>query len=111
MASSPSSNNSRLMAQALHLAKRAYGLTSPNPMVGAILVKGGKVIGRGWHHRAGQPHAEIEALSDAEKRGHDSRGAVLYVTLEPCSTHGLTPPCTEALIAAKISKVIIGALD
>ncbi len=104
-------NDSLRMAEALSLARRAYGLTSPNPMVGAVLVKGGNVIGRGWHHRAGQPHAEIEALRDAEKRGHDSRGAVLYVTLEPCSTHGLTPPCTEALIAARIRKVVIGALD
>jgi diaminohydroxyphosphoribosylaminopyrimidine deaminase/5-amino-6-(5-phosphoribosylamino)uracil reductase len=74
-------------------------------------VKGGKIIGRGWHRRAGLPHAEIEALRDAQKRGHPPRGATLYVTLEPCCTHGRTPPCTEAIIAAGIKKVIIGATD
>ena len=82
------------MRLALRLARRGYGMTSPNPMVGAVLVKGGKIIGRGWHRRAGLPHAEIEALRDAQKRGHNLSGATLYVTLEPCSTHGRTPPCT-----------------
>src|SRR5258706_4178067 len=90
------------MRIALELARRGYGMTSPNPMVGAVLVKGGKIIGRGWHHRAGEPHAEIEALHDAKKRGNNAKGATLYVTLEPCSTHGRTPPCTEAIIAAGI---------
>jgi len=90
---------------------RGYGTTSPNPMVGAVLVKGGKVIGRGWHRRAGLPHAEIEALHDARRRGHNPRGATLYVTLEPCSTHGRTPPCTDAIIAAKIKHVVVGATD
>jgi diaminohydroxyphosphoribosylaminopyrimidine deaminase/5-amino-6-(5-phosphoribosylamino)uracil reductase len=99
------------MRLALRLARRGCGLTSPNPMVGAVLVKGGKIIGRGWHRRAGGPHAEIEALRDAQKRGHSSRGAVLYVTLEPCCTHGRTPPCTDAIAAAGIKKVIIGATD
>lgn len=99
------------MWRALRLARRAYGLTSPNPMVGAVLVKRGQVIGEGWHHKAGQPHAEIEALKDAEARGHSPRGATLYVTLEPCSTHGRTPPCTEAIIRAGISTVVIGAVD
>ena len=66
-------------------------------MVGAVLVKGGKIIGRGWHHRAGEPHAEIEALRDAQERGHTVKGATLYVTLEPCCTHGRTPPCTDAI--------------
>jgi len=101
----------RFMRLALGLARRAYGLTSPNPMVGAVLVKGGQVIGRGWHRRAGLPHAEIEALHDAQKRGHNVKGATLYVTLEPCSTHGRTPPCTDAIIAAGIKRVIVGALD
>jgi diaminohydroxyphosphoribosylaminopyrimidine deaminase / 5-amino-6-(5-phosphoribosylamino)uracil reductase len=96
---------------ALRLAQRGYGATSPNPMVGAVLMKGGKIIGRGWHRRAGLPHAEIEALRDAQKRGHRSRSATLYVTLEPCCTHGRTPPCTDAIIAAGIKKVIIGATD
>jgi diaminohydroxyphosphoribosylaminopyrimidine deaminase/5-amino-6-(5-phosphoribosylamino)uracil reductase len=103
------------MKLALRLARRGYGATSPNPMVGAVLVKGGRtrarVIGRGWHHRAGLPHAEIEALRDAQKHGHNPRGATLYVTLEPCSTHGRTPPCTDAIIAAGIRRVVIGATD
>jgi diaminohydroxyphosphoribosylaminopyrimidine deaminase/5-amino-6-(5-phosphoribosylamino)uracil reductase len=80
-------------------------------MVGAVLVKGGKIIGRGWHRRAGLPHAEIEALRDAQKRGLDPRGATLYVTLEPCCTHGRTPPCTDTIIAAGIKRVVIGTVD
>jgi diaminohydroxyphosphoribosylaminopyrimidine deaminase/5-amino-6-(5-phosphoribosylamino)uracil reductase len=80
-------------------------------MVGALLVREGKVIGRGWHRRAGGPHAEIEALRDARKRGHSPRGATLYVTLEPCSTHGKTPPCTDAIVAAGIKRVVVGATD
>jgi diaminohydroxyphosphoribosylaminopyrimidine deaminase / 5-amino-6-(5-phosphoribosylamino)uracil reductase len=99
------------MRLALRLAARGYGLTSPNPMVGAVLVKGGQIIGRGWHHGAGLPHAEIEALRDAERRGHTARGATLYVTLEPCSTHGRTPPCTEAIMAAGIQGVVVAATD
>jgi len=100
-----------IMRQALALARRGYGMTSPNPMVGAILVKRGKIIGRGWHRRAGLPHAEIEALDDAQKRGCSPRGATLYVTLEPCCTHGRTPPCTAAIIAAGIKRVLVGATD
>jgi diaminohydroxyphosphoribosylaminopyrimidine deaminase/5-amino-6-(5-phosphoribosylamino)uracil reductase len=80
-------------------------------MVGALLVKRGAIIGRGWHRRAGLPHAEIEALSDAQRRGLDPRGATLYVTLEPCCTHGRTPPCTEAIIRAGIRRVVVGAID
>jgi diaminohydroxyphosphoribosylaminopyrimidine deaminase/5-amino-6-(5-phosphoribosylamino)uracil reductase len=99
------------MRLALRLARRGYGRTSPNPMVGAVLVKGGKIIGRGWHRRAGLPHAEIEALHDARKRGHPPKGATLFVSLEPCCTHGRTPPCTEAIIAAGIKRVVIGATD
>lgn len=99
------------MQLALNLARRGYGMTSPNPMVGAVLVKGGKIIGRGWHRRAGLPHAEIEALADAQRHGHDAKGATLYVTLEPCSTHGRTPPCTEAIIAAEIKRVVVAARD
>jgi len=99
------------MRQALRLARRGYGTTSPNPMVGAVLVKAGKIIGRGWHHRAGLPHAEIEALHDAQKHGHNPKGATLYVTLEPCCTHGRTPPCTGAILAADIKRVVIGATD
>ena len=99
------------MRLALRLARRGYGATSPNPMVGAVLAKGGKIIGRGWHRRAGDPQAEIEALRDAQRRGHNAKGATLYVTLEPCCTHGRTPPCTEAIRAAGIRRVVIGATD
>ena len=99
------------MRLALRLARRGYGATLPNPMVGAALVQGGNIIGRGWHHRAGEPHAEIEALRDAQSRGHSPKGATLYVTLEPCCTQGRTPPCTEAIIGAGISRVVAGATD
>jgi diaminohydroxyphosphoribosylaminopyrimidine deaminase/5-amino-6-(5-phosphoribosylamino)uracil reductase len=100
-----------LMRLALRLARRGYGKTSPNPMVGAVLVKRGQIIGRGWHRQAGGPHAEIVALRDAQKRGHSPRGATFYVTLEPCCTHGRTPPCTDAIIAAGIKRVVVGAID
>jgi diaminohydroxyphosphoribosylaminopyrimidine deaminase/5-amino-6-(5-phosphoribosylamino)uracil reductase len=80
-------------------------------MVGAVLVKHGEIIGQGWHHRAGLAHAEIEALRKATQAGHRTQGATLYVTLEPCSTHGRTPPCTDAIIAAGVKKVVIGAID
>jgi diaminohydroxyphosphoribosylaminopyrimidine deaminase/5-amino-6-(5-phosphoribosylamino)uracil reductase len=104
-------SDTQFMRYALRLARRGYGAISPNPMVGAVLVKGGEIIGRGWHRRAGLPHAEIEALHDAKKRGQNPRGATLYVTLEPCCTHGRTPPCTDAIIAAGIRCVVIGATD
>jgi diaminohydroxyphosphoribosylaminopyrimidine deaminase/5-amino-6-(5-phosphoribosylamino)uracil reductase len=103
--------DSQFMRLALRLAQRGYGNTSPNPMVGAVLVKRGEIIGRGWHRRAGLPHAEIEALGNAAKLGHSPQGATLFVTLEPCCTHGRTPPCTEAIIAAGIKRVVIGATD
>jgi diaminohydroxyphosphoribosylaminopyrimidine deaminase/5-amino-6-(5-phosphoribosylamino)uracil reductase len=101
----------QFMVQALRLAKRAYAQTSPNPMVGAVLVQDGEVIGRGWHHRAGAPHAEIEALADAARRHRSASGATVYVTLEPCCTHGRTPPCTEALIRAGVTRVVVAAVD
>jgi diaminohydroxyphosphoribosylaminopyrimidine deaminase/5-amino-6-(5-phosphoribosylamino)uracil reductase len=104
-------SDTQFMHLALCLARRGGGATSPNPMVGAVLVKGGKILGRGWHRRAGEPHAEIEALRDAQKRGHNPRGAMLYVTLEPCCTQGRTPPCTDAIIAAGIKSVVVGAKD
>lgn len=104
-------DNTSFMRVALGLARRGYGTTSPNPMVGAVLVKDGQIIGRGWHRRAGQPHAEIEALRDAQRRGQNVRGATLYVTLEPCCTHGRTPPCTDAIIAAGIKRVVAGTTD
>ncbi len=99
------------LRQALRLARRGFGRTSPNPMVGALLVQCGKVIGAGWHRQAGGPHAEIQALRDAKKHGHSPKGATLYVTLEPCCTHGRTPPCTEAIKAAGIQRVVVGATD
>lgn len=99
------------MRTALVLAKRGRGCTSPNPMVGAVLVKGARVIGRGWHRKAGLPHAEIEAMTNAQRRGHSIKGATLYVTLEPCSTHGRTPPCTDAIIGSGIRRVVVAAVD
>src|SRR6266478_8340632 len=83
--------NRDYMRLALGLARRGYGTTSPNPMVGAVLIKGNRVIGRGWHKRAGGPHAEIEAIRDAQAHQANPAGSTLYVTLEPCSTHGRTP--------------------
>jgi diaminohydroxyphosphoribosylaminopyrimidine deaminase/5-amino-6-(5-phosphoribosylamino)uracil reductase len=106
-----SAKHGAFLRRALALARRGSGSTSPNPMVGAVLVKGGTVIGRGWHRRAGEAHAEIEALRDAAQRKRSSKGATLYVTLEPCCTHGRTPPCTEAIIAAGIKRVVVGATD
>ncbi len=99
------------MRRALRLARRGYGMTSPNPMVGALLVKADAIIGQGWHPGAGQPHAEIEALHDASSHGHSARGATLYVTLEPCCTFGRTPPCTEAIIRSGIRRVVAGTTD
>lgn len=97
------------MREALELARRAWGMTSPNPMVGAVVVApDGRVVGRGWHHGPGLPHAEPNALRDA---GEHTAGATLYVTLEPCCTYGRTPPCTEAIIRAGIARVVIGCLD
>ena len=96
------------MQRALTLARRAEGLTRPNPPVGAVLVKNGRVVGEGYHRKAGGPHAEIVAL---RKAGAKARGATLYVTLEPCSTFGRTPPCTDAVLAAGIKRVVVSVLD
>jgi diaminohydroxyphosphoribosylaminopyrimidine deaminase/5-amino-6-(5-phosphoribosylamino)uracil reductase len=104
-------SDTAFMRQALRLARHGYGTTSPNPMVGAVVVRDGQVLGTGWHHRAGQPHAEVEALREVAKRGQSARGATIYVTLEPCCTQGRTPPCTEALMAAGIRRVVAGATD
>jgi diaminohydroxyphosphoribosylaminopyrimidine deaminase / 5-amino-6-(5-phosphoribosylamino)uracil reductase len=103
--------DAEIMRLALRLARRGLGQTSPNPMVGAVLAKGGRIVGQGWHKQAGEAHAEIEALRDAQRRGNDPRGSTLYVTLEPCSTQGRTPPCTMAIIAAGIRKVAVAATD
>ncbi len=99
------------MAQALALAERGMFTTTPNPRVGCVVVRDGVAIGEGWHARAGEAHAEVNALSDAKERGHDPRGATLYVTLEPCNHTGRTPPCTEALIAAGVRRVVAAIAD
>ncbi|MCI5779750.1 MAG: bifunctional diaminohydroxyphosphoribosylaminopyrimidine deaminase/5-amino-6-(5-phosphoribosylamino)uracil reductase RibD [Lentisphaeria bacterium] len=99
------------MREALSLARMGWGLTNPNPMVGCVIVRDGAVIGRGFHRKAGEAHAEINALRDVELHGFDAAGATLYVTLEPCSTWGRTPPCTEAILQAGIARVVAGALD
>ncbi|MES2705440.1 MAG: bifunctional diaminohydroxyphosphoribosylaminopyrimidine deaminase/5-amino-6-(5-phosphoribosylamino)uracil reductase RibD [Verrucomicrobiota bacterium] len=100
------------MQLALVEARRGIGLTSPNPPVGAVILgPGGEVLGSGWHRQAGGPHAEIEALRAAAAAGHNTAGAAVFITLEPCSTHGRTPPCVEALIAAKPARVVWGAQD
>jgi len=96
------------MAQALRLAERGLYATSPNPCVGCVLVRDSMVVGEGWHERAGEPHAEIHALRAA---GEAARGATAYVTLEPCSHHGRTPPCADALIAAGVMRVVVAVQD
>ncbi|MGH7786951.1 MAG: bifunctional diaminohydroxyphosphoribosylaminopyrimidine deaminase/5-amino-6-(5-phosphoribosylamino)uracil reductase RibD, partial [Candidatus Binatia bacterium] len=96
------------MRLAARLGRRGLGRTAPNPPVGAIVVAQGQVVGRGYHHGAGQPHGEIEALRAAGAR---ARGATLYVTLEPCNHHGRTPPCTEAILAAGLRRVVYGVRD
>jgi diaminohydroxyphosphoribosylaminopyrimidine deaminase/5-amino-6-(5-phosphoribosylamino)uracil reductase len=96
------------MQAALREARKGWGRTSPNPMVGAVVVADGELAGAGFHHQAGKPHAEVNALAAAGPR---AKGADLYVTLEPCSTTGRTPPCTEAILAAGIRRVTIGCLD
>lgn len=96
------------MKRALALAARGEGLVEPNPMVGCVLVKGDKVIGEGFHAKHGGPHAEVVAL---EAAGKDAKGATAYVTLEPCSHYGKTPPCANALVAAKVKRVVVGYLD
>ncbi|MEO8038536.1 MAG: bifunctional diaminohydroxyphosphoribosylaminopyrimidine deaminase/5-amino-6-(5-phosphoribosylamino)uracil reductase RibD [Betaproteobacteria bacterium] len=98
----------RHMARALQLAARGMNTTTPNPRVGCVLVREGSVIAEGWHHRAGEPHAEALALQAA---GAGARGATAYVSLEPCSHHGRTPPCADALIAAKIARVVAAMED
>ncbi len=97
-----------MMARALQLAERALWTTSPNPRVGCVLVRDGEIVGEGWHVRAGEPHAEVHALRAAGER---ARGATAYVTLEPCSHYGRTPPCAEGLIAAGVTRVVAAMED
>lgn len=103
-----SSEDERHMRRALELAARGAGHVAPNPMVGAVIVKDGRVIGEGWHERYGQPHAERNALAACTE---DPRGATIYVTLEPCCHHGHQPPCTDALIQAGVARVVAAAQD
>ena len=97
-----------MIERALELAERGRGTTVPNPVVGAVVVRNGQIVGEGWHERKGGPHAEVVAL---EAAGRLARGATLYVTMEPCAHHGSTPPCTEAVLEAGVAKVVAGSLD
>src|SRR5262245_39855051 len=97
-----------LMRRALEIAERGRGHVEPNPLVGAVLVRDGHIVGEGWHQRYGEDHAEIHALRAA---GPAARGAALYVTLEPCCHHGKTPPCTDALIGAGVARVVAALPD
>ena len=108
----------KYMRLAIELAQKGCGWVSPNPLVGAVIVKDGRIIGQGYHKRYGSLHAEREALGDCMKRAgaetgarRPAEGADMYVTLEPCCHHGKQPPCTEAIIEAGIRKVIIGSAD
>lgn len=96
------------MQRARELAERARGNVAPNPLVGAVIARDGRVLGEGFHHRCGQAHAEVEAL---RATGGDARGSTLYATLEPCAHHGLTPPCAQMMLEAGIERAVIGALD
>ncbi len=101
-------DDARHMRRALRLARRGRGHTAPNPMVGAVVVRDGAVVGEGWHESYGGPHAEVHALAAA---GGAARGATIYVTLEPCNHHGKTPPCTEALLRAGVARVVVAVAD
>src|SRR5574341_1198383 len=101
-------NDERWMARALELAARGAGETNPNPMVGCVIVRGRRVVGEGWHRRAGAAHAEVVAL---EQAGGGARGATLYLTLEPCSHHGRTPPCAPRVAAAGVARVVVAMRD
>lgn len=98
----------QMMQRCLQLARQALGQTSPNPLVGSVIVQNGEIVGEGFHPKAGEPHAEIFALRQAQER---AKGATVYVSLEPCNHYGRTPPCTDALIAAGVSKVVVGMVD
>lgn len=100
----------RWMRRALRLAQRGLGTVSPNPLVGAVIVKNGVLLGEGWHERPGSPHAEINALASL-RSPRSARGATIYVTLEPCCTFGRTPPCCDALLSAGFARVVAGCVD
>jgi diaminohydroxyphosphoribosylaminopyrimidine deaminase / 5-amino-6-(5-phosphoribosylamino)uracil reductase len=98
----------QMMSKCIDLAKQAWGKTAPNPLVGAVIVRDGEIVGEGFHPGAGQPHAEVFALRQA---GELARGATIYVSLEPCNHYGRTPPCAAALVAAGVAKVVVGMVD
>jgi diaminohydroxyphosphoribosylaminopyrimidine deaminase / 5-amino-6-(5-phosphoribosylamino)uracil reductase len=102
------STDDQMMQRCLALARQANGQTAPNPLVGAVIVKAGQIVGEGFHPKAGQPHAEVFALQAA---GEQARGGTIYVNLEPCSHYGRTPPCADALIQAGITRVVVGMVD
>src|SRR4029434_8042442 len=99
------------MRRAIELGARGLFTATPNPRVGCVIVREGRVIGEGWHERAGGPHAEVRALADAKSRGEATRGATVYATLEPCNHHGRTPPCTDALLGGGIARVVAAMRD
>ncbi|WYD81229.1 MAG: bifunctional diaminohydroxyphosphoribosylaminopyrimidine deaminase/5-amino-6-(5-phosphoribosylamino)uracil reductase RibD [Candidatus Electrothrix gigas] len=103
--------DSYCMRLAIQEAKKGQGRTSPNPCVGAVIVQNEQIIGKGYHRRAGTPHAEVNALADAVAKGNICTGATLYVTLEPCNHIGRTPPCTQAILEAGLSRVVVGMAD
>lgn len=107
----PDIDYAHYMREAISLARKGRFHTYPNPAVGAALVKNGEIVGRGWHHAAGEPHAEIECLEDAASRGVDPAGAAMFVTLEPCAHHGKTPPCVDALLNARLGQLVYGIAD
>jgi diaminohydroxyphosphoribosylaminopyrimidine deaminase/5-amino-6-(5-phosphoribosylamino)uracil reductase len=104
-------SDAEFMARALVLAERGRGFVTPNPRVGAVLVRDGAVVAEGWHKVFGGPHAEVECLHDAEKKGVDPAGGTMYVTLEPCNHFGKTPPCSRTLLDARVGRVVVGCLD
>jgi len=110
-ASKISSQDVGYMQAALKLAQRGVGSVEPNPAVGCIIVKAGRVVGRGWHRKFGAAHAEINALEDCKSLGVSPRGATMYVSLEPCCHYAKTPPCTEAIIDARLAKVVVATID
>ena len=106
-----SDRDRELMGRALELASRGLFTTTPNPRVGCVIARESRIVGEGWHERAGEAHAEIRALVDAAARGESARGATAYVTLEPCNHYGRTPPCTDALLEAGIARVVAAMRD